>query len=79
MVKWEEYHGIDIAKHDFKNSEWLVYADKKLGGGEHTPYKERVDTLDEAKERGLELKESEHPEDPSVTLSYVEITEVEKE
>jgi hypothetical protein len=79
MVEWEDYHGIDIAKHGFDNSEWLVYADKKLGGGEHDPYQERVDTLEEAKEMGLDLKNSAHPEDASVTLGYVEITEVERE
>lgn len=78
-MEWEEYQGIDIAKKDLDDSEWLVYADERLGGGEHTPYEERVETLEEAKELGADLKNSAHPEDASVTLGYVEITEVERE
>jgi hypothetical protein len=79
MVEFEDYNGIDIAIQDFDvPSEWVVYADEKLVGGEHTPYKERVETLDEAKERAMEIKGEPHPEKDSKPLDYVEISEVKK-
>lgn len=76
-MEWEQLDGhIDIAKHGYDDSEWLVYADEKLGGGEHHPYEERQPTLEKAKQRARELSGSAHPDHPSVSFGYVEITEV---
>jgi hypothetical protein len=77
-MEWEELDGhIDIAKHWYEDSEWLVYADEKLGGGEHCPYEETCPDLRTAKKRARKIYNSEHPENPSVILGYVEITEIE--
>ena len=79
-MEWDEIivdgNCIDIGIKHIEDSQWLVYADEKLEGGEYHPYRKREESLDEAKELAKDLVDSPHPDDQSVTLGYVEITEV---
>lgn len=80
MVEWQEMTvgniTIDIAVQNYDNSEWLVFADQKLDGGDHQPYSTRVSNLSEAREEARKLANSPHPNNSDITLEYIEISEV---
>jgi hypothetical protein len=79
-MEWDSICGgrVDIAIHKYDcESEWLVYADEQLTGGEQNPYKIRKSTIEQAKDTARALLDGPHPElEQDITLEYVEITEV---